>query len=289
MSNRSSHHLVGWPCERDNDCGTVQIRCDSGRCACYWAWALSGTQCDHLTNMSSWTLGHRASTTLAFSVMIIMVALETRRTWLVVSQWWLAVAYAFILTGIGLCQVENITAFLVVTSAQRWTLKQNVFIHNAFNGTGLGCIALGTLSLPMMWIDIGLATQRLRTMHMGLRVSRRILLAYILSYASAMVVATLTTPYYPQETYLAFGIFAAINTVVVVVVYTSGAWLLSSMLATSQRMRSVVLEHTLERSQTAATTLERSQTAANTLEREARSEADAPREHRLERASMLSI
>jgi uncharacterized membrane protein YdbT with pleckstrin-like domain len=92
-----------------------------------------------------------------------------------------------------------------------------------------------------------------------------------------------------QETYLAFGIFAAINTVVVVVVYTSGAWLLSSMLATSQRMRSVVLEHTLERSQTAATTLERSQTAANTLEREARSEADAPREHRLERASMLSI
>jgi hypothetical protein len=94
--------------------------------------------------------------------------------------------------------VENILAFFTATSVARWTLQHDVSLHNAFNGTGIGCVALGTLSLPMMWIDIGLATRRLHAMHLGLRVSRRVLLAYIISYGSAMVLAGFTTPYYPQ-------------------------------------------------------------------------------------------
>jgi hypothetical protein len=198
MSNRSSD-LVGRPCEHDNDCGAVQSRCDdSGRCACYWAWALSGPQCDRMTAMTSWTVGQRGFKILTLLFLMIVVVSEARRTWLVVRKKWLAFTYALILAGCALCQVENVTSFLIITSTSRWTLKQNVYLSNAFNGTGIGCITLGALSLPMMWIDIGLATQRLRATHSGLRKSRRALLAFIVSYGGGMVLLVLATPYYPE-------------------------------------------------------------------------------------------
>ena len=196
-----------------------------------------------MTANTAWVLSSQALIVSVYSGLVVVFYIEGRRAWRVTRKRWLAMSHTFIGCGCLLVMVDSVTALFTATSVLRFDLVADVISFNLLNGAGVTLCNIGMLTLPMLWIEIGLAVSIMQPHRMKLQLTRRTLGSYLVLLSLAlMAMIVLTSLGDPIDGFRLFIYTSGLTIIVIVVTYFAGARLLSAVISRSLQVRALTTD-----------------------------------------------
>lgn len=240
MANTSAHGT----CPGGTECVSYSMFCTDARCICRVENGRDGPGCNGLTLRSLPMLIGRVGEVVAFVPLGFVCGIQLRRTWLAskdAKRTWifnfLMAPLALIVCGIVLFVADAVEGLLIATATIHLTSVEGTVWTNLVNGLGIMFFNLGFAVIPMLWCEIGIASSRFRRMHDALRLSRRVLVVFLILNVITAAGLAVVGPMYPFYAEQWLGLVSFVSAFIVVVTHSTGAWMLSRALSTTQGVR----------------------------------------------------
>jgi hypothetical protein len=233
------------PCPRGTECASYSMTCKNEQCMCSVFDGMVGPKCEKLTLKSLPMLIARVCEFVVFLPMAIYFGIQLRKTWIASRAAKRAWVFKFLLSPLVLvlCGTSLLVADAVVTLLDALTdIVRLGFIEgyiwsNLLNGMGMAVINIGLAVIPLLWCEIALASSRFRRMHRSLLLTRRFLTGYLILNVITVIGLAVICPIYPRHAHQWLALFSFFSVIVVLIEYSSGAWLLSRALRMTQGVR----------------------------------------------------
>ena len=213
------------------------MRCVSGHCECYWAWARAGDRCDELTSEGAWAISSQALTAVSLLVPVIYSAHLVCTRQRACDRCSISLGTPSCVLAASACLLTELLIQTLDTSGVvAMDYETSGIYYTVLVGAGIGTGQISFLLVASAWLEMALTFTAHDTIKRQLDFWRRAVLTYAALYALVTILLVAITFLFPHEAFLAISVLAAICATIVTAAFLGASHKLGGVVATSAAM-----------------------------------------------------